>query len=312
MGLETAQYINSLDETYPTGLDSRTTADDHLRLIKASLKRTFPSITSAIGVTDVQLNYVMGLSSSAQDQINALITGKMYNSATAAFAISANWANSANYALSAGAASDATLAARAISADNAGSAVYAYSASFATSAYNANSAVYAYSTTNATSAVFATSANAAASAQRAVQLQHAGAVVISAADYTAIGTGAKILDGAGSQQPVGMNVTPILQRLGGTHDLRIANVGFNQYAYAASVIFDMDTTTDSAPDGSVWIISNFQTTNSASITATGVSLYWFDGVGAPLTGTRTLAPYGYCTVTKYSNGSYGIVGVGLS
>lgn len=314
MGLETAQYINSLDTSYPTGLDSRTTADDHLRLIKASLKRTFANVTSAVLASHTELNYAGGLSSTAQDQINALITGKMYNSATAAFAVSAAYANSANFAYSAN---------FAISASNASSAIYAYSATNATSAVfatsatnatNAASAVYAYSTTNATSAVFATSANAAASAQRAVQLQHAGAVVISAADYTAIGTGAKILDGAGTQQPVGMNVTPVIQCTPGTHDLRIANMGMNLYGYAgAGVVIDIDATTDTAPTGAVWIISNFQTTYTMSITPTGpTTLYWFDGIGVgPLTGTRTLAPYGYCTITFYG-GSYGIVGVGLS
>lgn len=369
MGLETAQYINSLDETYPTGLDSRTTADDHLRLIKASLKRTFPSITSAIGVTDTQLNYVMGLSSSAQDQINALITGKMYNSATAAFAISANWAGSANYALSAGAASDATLAARAISADNAGSAVYAYSATNATSAVSAYSTKYngveaiipistginVYSptdnnpllqlvqddqvTTNAviqahgtTGLAIANYVNGApigiygddaggtqrlilnADPDTGVELYYNSVNALKTAPIAANGTGASVTDGAGAYRPIGMNVTPAVQCTPGTHDLRIANMGMNLYGYAgAGVIIDIDATTDTAPSGAVWIVSNFQTTHSLSITASGpTTLYWFDGIGVgPLTGTRTLAPYGYCTITFYG-GAYGIVGVGLS
>lgn len=305
MGLETAQYINSLDTSYPTGLDSRTTADDHLRLIKASLRRTFANVTSAVLASHTELNYTAGLSSTAQDQINALITGKMYNSATAAFAVSAAYANSANFAYSANFAISASNASSAIYAYNATSAVYAYSTT------NATSAVFATSATNATSAVYATSANAAASAQRAVQLQHAGAVAISAADYTAIGTGGKIQDGAGTQQPIGMNVTPITQLLANT-PLRIANAGFNLYGYAAGITVSIDTTTNNAPTGSVWIISNFQVTNSMTITCTGTTLYWFDGIGVgPLTGTRTLAPYGYCTITFYG-GSYGIVGVGLT
>jgi hypothetical protein len=166
VSLETAQYINSLDATNPTGLDSRTTADDHLRLLKASLKRTFINIASEVAATDTQMNYLMGLTSTAQDQLNTLYTGKMANSATAAFAISAS------YALSASAATNATSAVFATSASSAASAAYAYSSTnatsavFATSASSAASAAYAFSTTNATSAVYAFSANAAASAQR--------------------------------------------------------------------------------------------------------------------------------------------------
>jgi len=311
VSLETAQYINSLDTTNPTGLDSRTTADDHLRLIKASLRRTFPSITSEIGATSTEINYVMGLSSTAQDQINALIDGRMLNSATAAFAISAAYANSAGYA---------------VTADNANSAAYAYSAANATSAHNANSAVYAYSalyagtagtagyaasSVNATSAVYATSANAAASAQRAVQLQFNGAVTVSAADYTAIGTGAKVLDGAGAQQPVGMNVTPIVATATSLA-LRIANAGMHIYGSAPGITISIDATTNSAPTGSSWIVSNFQTApTTMSITCSGSTMYWFDGVGAPSTGTRTLAPYGWCQITFYGGG-YMIVGVGLT
>ena len=45
MALETGTYINSLVATNPTATDALAQADDHLRLIKATLKATFPSIT---------------------------------------------------------------------------------------------------------------------------------------------------------------------------------------------------------------------------------------------------------------------------
>lgn len=57
MGLEsTATYIDSLVVTNPEGGDSWTTADNHLRLIKAALKRTFPNVAGEVSVSYVTLN----------------------------------------------------------------------------------------------------------------------------------------------------------------------------------------------------------------------------------------------------------------
>lgn len=56
MPLETATYIDSLVVTNPDGaLDDRSTADDHLRLIKATLKRTFPMINAAVSASAAHL-----------------------------------------------------------------------------------------------------------------------------------------------------------------------------------------------------------------------------------------------------------------
>ncbi len=57
MSLEsTATYINSFNPVWPDGADQRSTADDHIRLIKGALLRTFPSITNAITVSDTLIN----------------------------------------------------------------------------------------------------------------------------------------------------------------------------------------------------------------------------------------------------------------
>jgi hypothetical protein len=56
MALETGTYINSLVPTNPAGSDPIAQADDHIRLIKAVLKATFPSITGPITVSDTQIN----------------------------------------------------------------------------------------------------------------------------------------------------------------------------------------------------------------------------------------------------------------
>lgn len=42
MGLETANYINELNSANPTSSDPRSQGDDHLRLIKTTVKASFP------------------------------------------------------------------------------------------------------------------------------------------------------------------------------------------------------------------------------------------------------------------------------
>lgn len=132
--------------TNPTGTDSRSTSDDHHRLIKAAIKRTWPNVAGEVSASHGALNFVTTLSANAQTQLN----GKLPISATALTA------NSALYA---------------VSATNAVSSI------FATSATNATSAVFATSATNATSAVFATSATNAASAARATSSARATSAV---------------------------------------------------------------------------------------------------------------------------------------
>lgn len=85
MALETATYVTSLVDTNPDGSDSKTTADDHIRLIKAALKRTFPGADSAISATSAQVNYLMGTSATLQEQINTKYSSA--NLATTANAI---------------------------------------------------------------------------------------------------------------------------------------------------------------------------------------------------------------------------------
>lgn len=122
------------------------------------------------------------------------------------------------------------------------------------------------------------------------------------------GTGAKVVDGGGTEQPVGLHVTPIENTAVSTN-LRLANTGF-QIRCTSAVTVDMDTTTDSAPNGAVWIITN-ESGGNVSLTATGVVLTWLDGAGGQ-TGNRTVADGSYVTVTKRANGQYQVAGNGLS
>lgn len=57
MGLETASFINGLVTTNPVGAtDPKGQGDDHIRLIKSTLKATFPAITGAMTLTHTFLN----------------------------------------------------------------------------------------------------------------------------------------------------------------------------------------------------------------------------------------------------------------
>lgn len=56
MSLESATYINGLVEANPLGSDPLSDADGHLRLLKSTLKATFPNITGPVTATQAQLN----------------------------------------------------------------------------------------------------------------------------------------------------------------------------------------------------------------------------------------------------------------
>jgi Chaperone of endosialidase len=58
MGLETATFINGLVDTNPTSSDNANQGDNHLRLIKSTLKATFPNITGAVTVSHTEINSV--------------------------------------------------------------------------------------------------------------------------------------------------------------------------------------------------------------------------------------------------------------
>lgn len=59
MALETATYINQLVPANPLGSDAIAFADDHLRLIKTTIKNTFPNITGPVTLNQAQVNASM-------------------------------------------------------------------------------------------------------------------------------------------------------------------------------------------------------------------------------------------------------------
>ena len=54
MGLESATYIEDLNASNPDGdLDAKSQGDDHLKLIKSTIKATFPKMNAPLGKTNV-------------------------------------------------------------------------------------------------------------------------------------------------------------------------------------------------------------------------------------------------------------------
>lgn len=104
MALETATYISGLVSTNPLSSDPKSQGDDHLRLIKSTILATFPNITGAVTATHTELNYVTGVTSGIQGQLNALSASVSTStkalhliSAATASATLANAANQINW-----------------------------------------------------------------------------------------------------------------------------------------------------------------------------------------------------------------------
>lgn len=71
MALESATYISDLVSTNPTSSDNLSQGDDHLRLLKSTIKATFPNVSGAVTPTHTELNYVDGVTSAIQTQLDA-------------------------------------------------------------------------------------------------------------------------------------------------------------------------------------------------------------------------------------------------
>ena len=71
MALESGTYVNSLNASNPASTDGLAQADDHIRLLKATIKATLPNVTGAITASHTELNALDGVTASATE-INKL------------------------------------------------------------------------------------------------------------------------------------------------------------------------------------------------------------------------------------------------
>lgn len=71
MTVESATYISQLDPSLPASGDPKSEGDNHLRLTKSVLKAQFPNFgTNAINATAAEVNYLGGVTSGIQTQID--------------------------------------------------------------------------------------------------------------------------------------------------------------------------------------------------------------------------------------------------
>ena len=68
------KYLDDLVETNPAAGDNVSEGDDHIRGIKNVLKLTFPNIDAAVNATPTELNYVDGVTSAIQTQLDAKVS----------------------------------------------------------------------------------------------------------------------------------------------------------------------------------------------------------------------------------------------
>jgi len=61
MALETGIYIDSLNAANPASTDGLGQADDHLRLLKSTIKATLPNLTGAVTADQSELNVLDGI-----------------------------------------------------------------------------------------------------------------------------------------------------------------------------------------------------------------------------------------------------------
>lgn len=82
-GVEAITYINDFNPAWPLGTDHYSTTDNHIRNMKQGIQNTFPAINGVMSaseeelnildgalLTTTELNYVDGVTSAIQTQIN--------------------------------------------------------------------------------------------------------------------------------------------------------------------------------------------------------------------------------------------------
>ena len=67
MGLETGTYIDDLNSSNPVAGDPVNEGDDHIRLLKSTIKASFPSVTGAVTATHTELNLIDGVTATTTE-----------------------------------------------------------------------------------------------------------------------------------------------------------------------------------------------------------------------------------------------------
>jgi len=81
MTVESALYPSQFNTAWPQASDMVSEGDNHLRLVKTVVKTTFPNFGGAVNATHTEANYLVGVTSGIQGQLNAKgeITGQTWS-----------------------------------------------------------------------------------------------------------------------------------------------------------------------------------------------------------------------------------------
>jgi hypothetical protein len=96
MALESATYIDGLVATNPAASDAISTADDHLRLIKATIKATFPEITGPVTLSHSEINEIPGDLESLESTLTAAIASAVADTKQALYPVGSIYTNAVN------------------------------------------------------------------------------------------------------------------------------------------------------------------------------------------------------------------------
>lgn len=92
MAIESATYISELNASNPAAGDTfGGQAAAHLRLIKSVLLNTFPNISGPVTASHTELNYLDGVTSGVQSQLNSKLSALTISVKTAGFNAAAGY-----------------------------------------------------------------------------------------------------------------------------------------------------------------------------------------------------------------------------
>ena len=85
MTIESATYISQLDATYPAGSDAKSEGDNHIRLLKSTIKATWPNLTATpVTPTSADLNTLAGAATTGGVGLNVATQAATDNTTKAA------------------------------------------------------------------------------------------------------------------------------------------------------------------------------------------------------------------------------------
>ncbi len=85
MTIETATYLSQLDATYPASGDAKSEGDNHIRLLKSTIKATWPNLTAtAVTPTSADFNTLTGAATTGGVGLNVATQPSTDNSTKSA------------------------------------------------------------------------------------------------------------------------------------------------------------------------------------------------------------------------------------